>query len=270
MGARMLGAFVPWSPSPATSKVGASPRVLRPSTLARTLEEMKYCLFASLFAALALTACNNAIVVELQTGEQAFDISAASLGLPTNLRDDSSGTARVASVNCSSTGICPSTAEVPVDCSAGVCDPAPIRVSVPVGDVVDFDQLLQEAGTLLRLVDGIEIESVTYSVSGNSLTMPLPATTVLWGSASSTETSAGLQPIGTIPSIAAMTNVTAGMMSIDQDGSAALGDYIVHTARQVRFFARTSVDLNPGDPFPDGMAHIVVNVRVRAIGRIVN
>ena len=59
-------------------------------------------------------------------------------------------------------------------------------------------------------------------------------------------------------------------MDIDQDGSAALGDYIVHTSRQVRFFARTSADLNPGDPFPDGMAHIVVNVRVRAIGRIVN
>lgn len=231
--------------------------------------------FAWLFAALTLASCNNAIVVELQTGDQMFDIAASSLGVPSNLRDDSSGTPVIASVDCSMTGICPSTTEVPVDCNgAGLCDPAAISVSVPVGDVVDFDQLLQSAGTLLRLVDGIEIESVTYTVSGNSLTIDLPATTVLWGPASATETSAGLQAIGTIPVIPHpaphTTSMTSGMMVIDQDGSAALGDYIVHTARQVRFFARTSVDLNPGDPFPDGMAHIVVNVRVRAIGRIVN
>lgn len=225
--------------------------------------------FASVIAALSLVACNNAIVVELQTGEQSFDVAASSLGLPPGLRDSSSGSARIASVDCSGTGICPTTAEVPVDCNAGVCDPAPISVSVPVGDVVDFDQLLQSASTLLRLVDGIEIESVAYNVSPNSLTMPLPAVTVLWGAESATASSPSLRPIGTIPSIPANTTMM-GMMEIDANGSADLGDYIVHTSRRVRIFARTSVDLNPGDPFPDGMAHFVVNVRVRAIGRIVN
>lgn len=224
--------------------------------------------FAFALVALGLVACNNSIVVELQTGEQSFDIAASSLNLPTELRDDTSGTAIVKSVDCSSTGICPSTTEVPVACSAGVCDPAAISISVPVGDVVDFEQLLQSAGTLLRLVDGIEIESVTYAVT-SSLTTDLPATTVLWGPASATETSANLQTLGTIPTLPHMQD-TSGMMDIDADGSAALGDYIVNTSRQVRFFARTSVDLNPGDPFPDGMAHVVVNVRVRAIGRIVN
>jgi hypothetical protein len=225
--------------------------------------------FASVLAALTLVACNNAIIVQLQTGAQTFDVAASSLDLPAALRDDSSGTARVSSVDCSSTGICPSTTEVPVDCNAGVCDPAAISVSVPVGDVVDFDELLNSASTLLRLVDAIEIESVTYDVNPNSLTMDLPATTVLWGPASATETSANLQPIGTIPTITHM-EMSSGMMDIDQNGSAALSDYLVHTARQVRFFARTSVDLNPGDPFPDGMAQITVNIRVRAIGRIVN
>jgi hypothetical protein len=220
--------------------------------------------------ALLLGACsNNAIVVELQTGNQMFDVAASSLGLPSSLSDSSSGTARIASIDCSM-GMCPSTPSVPIDCNAGLCDPAPISVSVPVGDVVDFDALLQSAGTLLRLVDAIEIESVSYSVSPNTLTVALPPTTVLWGPASATETSTNLMPVGTIPMIPAMMP-SMGMMNIDANGSAALGDYIAHTTpRQVRFFARTSVDLNPGDPFPDGMAHITVNVRVRAIGRIVN
>jgi hypothetical protein len=225
--------------------------------------------FAFVLAALGLAACNNSIVVELSTGSQMFDVAASSLGLPTSLRDTSSGTALVASIDCSM-GMCPSTMSVPIDCNADhLCDPAPISVSIPVGGVIDFDMLLQSAGTLLRLVDAIEIESVTYEIANpNTLTMALPATTVLWGPESATETSSSLQPMGTIPMIPAMAHPT-GMMSIDQNGSAALGDYILHTpGRRVRFFARTSVDLNPGDPFPDGMANITVNVRVRAIGRI--
>lgn len=224
--------------------------------------------FASVALVLALCACNNAIVVELQTGPQEFDFSAASLGLPPELRDPTD-TSRIASLPCP-TGICPSTTDVPVECNASmVCDPSAIEVSVPVGDVVDFDALLQMAGTLLRLVDGIEIESVTYDINPNSLTNALPSVTVLWGPASATETSPGLQAIGTIPALAAATPAS-GEMAIDTNGSAALGDYIVNTSRQVRFFARTSVDLAPGDPYPDGMAHIVVNLRVRAIGRIIN
>lgn len=223
------------------------------------------------FAALALSACsNNAIIVELRTDGQMFDVAASSLGIPASLRDTSAGAPRIVSLDCSMS-MCPSTMSLPIVCNAdNLCDPAPITISIPVGGVVDFDALLQSAGTLLRLVDAIEIESVTYDVSPNSLTLALPPVTVLWGAASATETSSTLMPIGTIPSIPAMMTVTAGMMPLDSAGSAALGDYIVHRSRQVRFFARTSVDLNPGDPFPDGMAHIVVSVRVRAIGRIIN
>ena len=217
--------------------------------------------------ALGLVACNNSLVVALQTGDQQFQVSAASLALPTMLRDDTNGSIRT--IDCSQTNICPSTTEVPVECTGGVCDPAAISFSVPVGDVVDFDQLLQSAGTLLRLVDAIEIESVSYAVAPNTLTIDLPATTVLWGPESATETSPSLQVIGTVPSIPAGMQAM-GEMDIDPDGSAALGDYIVGTSRRVRFFARTSVDLAPGSPFPDGMATFTVNIRVRAYGRIVN
>ena len=43
-----------------------------------------------------------------------------------------------------------------------------------MGDVVDFDALLSDAGTLLRFVDAIEIVSVAYQASPNSLTLSLP------------------------------------------------------------------------------------------------
>lgn len=227
--------------------------------------------FASALGALALAACsNNAIVVELQTGPEELDIAASSLMLPTELRDDSNTPATVRSVDCSSTQICPSSTEVPVACnSAGVCDPAAIQIQVPIGDVVDFQEILSSAGTLLRLVDAVEIVSVTYSVA-NSLTVDVPAVTILWGPESATATSSGLTSIGTLPGFAASETSVMGMMDVDQAGSDALSDYIVHTAWRVRFFASTSVDLNPGDRFPDGMAAITVNIRVRAIGRIVN
>ena len=222
--------------------------------------------------ALALAACsNNAIIVELRTDPQMFDVAASSLGVPASLRDASGGAPRIVSLDCSMS-MCPSTMSLPIDCNAAsLCDPALITISLPVGGVIDFDALLQSASTLLRLVDAIEIESVTYDVSPNSLTLALPPVTVLWGAASATETSSTLMPIGTIPAIPAMMTVTGAMMPLDSTGSAALGNYIVHASqRQVRFFARTLVDLNPGDPFPEGMAHIIVNVRVRAIGRIIN
>jgi len=255
-----------------TSKVGAhrrrTPRALAPLRADSYTEAMPS-RFLVLLVALPLVACNNSIVVALQTGDQQFGVSASALNLPTELRDDTSGTATIRTIDCSQTNICPSTTEVPVACTAGVCDPSAISFAVPVGDVVDFDALLQSAGTLLRLVDAIEIESVSYSVSPNTLTIDLPATTVLWGPESATETSASLQPIGTVPSIPAHTQAM-GEMDIDANGSLALGDYIVGTSRRVRFFARTAVDLAPGSPFPDGMATFTVNIRVRAYGRIVN
>jgi hypothetical protein len=57
-------------------------------------------------------------------------------------------------------------------------------------------------------------------------------------------------------------------MQIDADGSASLSDHVVGGNRRVRFFARTSIDLDPGDPIPMGGATITVNLTVRAIGRI--
>jgi hypothetical protein len=227
-------------------------------------------LVSSLLLLLSLSACNNAIVVELQTGPQEFDLETSSLGLPTELRDDSGGAPVVASVDCSATGICPP-AGIAISCNEGsLCDPDAVLVSVPVGDVVDFDALLSEAGTLLRFVDAIELVSVAYQVSPNSLTLTLPDVQIFWGPETAVDVSSpGVGLLGTIPSIPAAT-ATMGEMVLDAAGSAAMGDFIVNTSRRIRFFAQTAVDLEPGDPFPEGSAHMIVNLRVRAIGRIIN
>ena len=232
---------------------------------------MSFCrssgVLASVALSLTLGACSNAIVIELQTGPQQFDLETSSLGLPVQLRDETGGAPVVASIDCSAT-ICPPAA-IAISCSGGVCDPDPVLVHVPVGDVIDFNVLLSDAGTLLRFLDGIEIVSVAYQVSPNTLTLSLPNVEIYWGPENAVDvTSPGVGLLGTMPGIAAASDAS-GNMAIDAAGSAAMSDFIVHTSRRIRFFAQTAVDLTPGDPFPDGSAHIVVNIRVRAIGRVV-
>jgi hypothetical protein len=234
---------------------------------------MRLCLTSSLglplvplFSLLVLAGCNNMVVVELSTGAQTFELNAASLEVPPSLRDSGSNT--IAVIDCSGTGICPSSAEVPVTCEAGVCDPGPITVAVQVGDVVDFNAIISEAGSLIRIVDEIQVASADYAVSPNALTFGVPTVEVLW--APETAVSAdGATLLGTIDPIPAATAVT-GQMVIDGPGSLALSDHILGGSGRVRFFARTQIDLAPGDPFPDGAATATVNLRLRAIGRIID
>jgi hypothetical protein len=210
--------------------------------------------------------CNNAVVVELQSGAQTFELNAASLNIPPSLRDTGSNT--VASIDCSVSGICPSSAEVGVACTGGLCNPDPLTVAVQVGDVVDFTAILNSAGTLIRIVDTLEVIRAEYQVSPNALTIELPAVEILW--APETALSAdGATLLGTIPAIGAMTAVN-GDMAIDGAGSAALSDYVLGSSGRVRFFARATIDLEPGGPFPDGTATATVNLRIRATGRIID
>jgi hypothetical protein len=214
-----------------------------------------------------LTGCNNTVVVELPSGDQTFDISAAALGLPPELRDGTSGT--IASIDCSVTGICPGTPDVTVTCTAGVCNPDPLTIALPVGDVVDFQAILAEASTLVRIVDEIQIARASYRVSPNGLTFDTPGTEILWGPETAVSV-ADATLLGTLPGIPAMATVPDGEMTIDAAGAAALSDHILTGSGRVRFFARTQVDLEPGAPFPDGMATATVSLRIRAIGRIID
>jgi hypothetical protein len=207
--------------------------------------------------------CNNAVVVQLMTGNQTFEVSTSAVTVPAELQ--SGGT--IASVPCP-TGMCPSSDMLPLACVSGVCDPEPRTIAVPVGDVVDFDVLLREASTILRFVDAIEVTRVQYAASPNSLNVDVPDIEVFWGPDTAAGIDApGVARLGVIPALPAGT-AREGEMQIDADGSASLSDHVVGGNRRVRFFARTSIDLDPGDPIPMGGATITVNLTVRAIGRI--
>ncbi len=211
--------------------------------------------------------CDGTISVVFSTGPQEFEVSTASLALPTELRD-ASGT--IASVPCGPMGMCPPSDEVTLDCNAGVCDPAPRTVSAPVGGVIDTSALLAETGDVgLNVVDSYSIEVVSYEISLNTLTVPINEIEVFWGpeAATSIDPSQGVRPFGRIPAIAAGAT-TSGNVIIDGAGTAALSDFLVAGGGRLRLFARTSVDLDPGDPYPEGSVRMSVNATIRAVGSL--
>ncbi len=234
--------------------------------LERRPSPLRPLLLASLAASLlAIAGCNNAVVVQLMSGPQTFEVSTSSVSVPAELQSG----AMIAEVPCAM-GMCPSSDTLPLACNDGLCDPEPRTVSSAVGDVVDFDVLLREAATILRFVDAIEVTRVEYRASPNSLNVDVPDIEIFWGPDTAAGIDApGVARLGVIPGLPAGT-AREGDMAIDADGSARLSDHIVGVSRRVRFFARTSIDLEPGDPLPSGGATITVNLTVRAIGRILD
>lgn len=221
-------------------------------------------MLAALAAPSLLAGCNNSVTVQLMSGPQMFELTTASVTVPAELADGSS----IASIPCSTE--CPSVEGFTLSCTGGVCDPQPVSVSSQIGDVVDFDTLLSEASTLLRFVDAIEVTSVTYEASPNSLTVGVPDIEIYWGPEGAAGVdSPGVTYFGTIPAVPASTAVS-GAVSIDAAGSQAMSDYVVNTSRRIRFFARTDVDLQPGGPLPGGAATVTVNMTVRATGRLID
>ena len=223
-----------------------------------------------LVAVLGLLAlgCDGTISVVFSTGPQEFEVSTTSLALPTELRD-ASGT--IASVPCGPMGMCPPSDEVTLECNAGVCDPAPRTVSAPVGGVIDTSALLAETGDVgLNVVDSYSIEVVSYEISLNTLTVPINEIEIFWGpeAATSIDPSQGVRPFGRIPAIGAGAT-TSGNMTIDGAGTAALSDFLVAGGGRLRLFARTSVDLDPGDPYPEGSVRMSVNATIRAVGSLI-
>jgi hypothetical protein len=221
-------------------------------------------------ALLALAACDNSVTLQVESGPQDFEVSTSSLTLPEQLRDDTSGTARIATVDCSGTGICPSTGSFAIECAAGVCDPAPVQMDAALGDVVDFEVLVSEARTLVRHIDSIEIVSGSYAIDLNTASIDVPDVEIYWGpeTAAAIDPSMGVTRLGTLPGIPA-GSTDGGQLVIDAAGSAALSDFLVDTSKRVRFFARTRVDLAPGGPFPTGAVQGSVNLRVRVVGALV-
>lgn len=229
---------------------------------------MRFASFATL--ALLLLACDDTVVVQLESGRQTFDVSADSLGLTAALRDDSSGEARIASVACGPMGMCPTSGSIAITCQGGACDPEPYTIAIPVGGVLDFEVLASEARSLVRQVEAIEIQNARYTIDENTLSVDLPEIEIFWGpeGAATVDPTMGVVALGLVPPIPAR-DAAAGAVVLDPAGVAALSEYLVGRSRRVRFFARTRVDLAPGGPFPEGRIRVGVDMTVRMTGSIV-
>ncbi len=221
-----------------------------------------------LIALLALAGCDGTISVTFVTGPQTFDVSTSSLALPAEL-DDGSG--HIASVTCGPMGMCPPSDTVTLTCQSNVCDPAPITLSGPVGSVIDVGALLADTREVgISRIESYSIEQVDYEVTLNTLTFDVGPVDIYWGpeAATAIDPALGVHHFGTVPAVAAGTTPSAEL-AIDADGSDALSDYLVNTAPRVRFFAQTSVDLAPGDPYPQGSLEVSVNATMTAVGRVI-
>ena len=234
----------------------------------RSLASLLLCSSFALCTGVLTTGCDGTISVVFSTGPQEFEVSTAGLALPVELRDMSGA---IASVPCGPMGMCPPSDVVTLDCNADVCDPAPKTVSAPVGGVIDTEALLADTRDVgLRVVDSYTIERVAYDITLNTLTIPTQEIEVFWGpeAATSIDPAQGVHPFGRIPAIAAGATAS-GDMIIDGAGTAALSDFLVAGGGRMRLFARTSVDLDPGDPFPEGSVRMSVNATIRAVGSLV-
>lgn len=224
-------------------------------------------LSTALLALSLLTGCDGTVSVTFFTGPRELSVSSSSFALPAEL-DDGSG--RIASVPCGPMGMCPPSDEVTLTCEAGVCDPAPVTLSGTAGDVIDIEVLLAESREIgVRSIESYTIEEVAYEVRLNTLSLDLGPVDIYWGpeAATSIDPALGVRRFGTVPIIRA-GETPAGPLDLDTEGAAALTDYLVNTGTRVRFFASTTVDLEPGDPTPQGDLTVGVNATITAVGRV--
>ena len=220
---------------------------------------------ALLCAALGLASCGQTATATFSVGAEVA-ISADELGLPTELMA-MDGT--VAALPCGPMGTCPSSAEAQVSCEADVCDPTPQEVSVPAGDVIDIDMIASDVESLFAEIDSIEILEVDYQIDANTLTFPTEPIEVFWGppDVDTIDEAMGVRLLGTVPVVAA-GETGAGSVALDVAGSTALSAYFETVAHRFRVFARTQVDLEPGQRWPAGSLSVAVRMRVRVSGSL--
>lgn len=212
----------------------------------------------------SVVGCDPAIKIKIETPPDAlhFEISDVDLVLPTEFAD---GT-QVASVPCGDSNGCPpALGDQEFSCVDGVCDPDALLLVLPVGDVIDFEQLNTELRQVAGNITAIRIDFVRYNVLQGDLNVTLAPVDLVWGPAQSTDLSSpGITPLGRI------TQWSPGLHDVDlnESGVAALSDFLVHTSRQVRMFARTELDLDPGQPLPQGAVAADLQIAITVTGRV--
>lgn len=156
--------------------------------------------------------------------------------------------------------------DVVLHCStAGYCDPDPYPFVQDLG-VQDFSSL---ASSHVSVLDRLELARMDLTVDANTANVAVPSFEVRWGSESSSamQLDTTTQRLATVPMIAVgQTGVID--VTLDDAGLAALTAYLHGTSKKARFFLRSNLDVNPGQPIPSGSMMVTVGFIVRASGQL--
>jgi len=214
--------------------------------------------------AFAIVGCDGTLDITIETPPDAlhFEISDQDIALPAEL----TGGATIASVPCNGMLMCPPPlGDQSFVCIDSVCDPDALVIVLPVGDVIDFEQLNSELSQIAGNIEAIHIDFVRYNVTQSDLNVSLEPVDLSWGPA----TASGLSSPGIAP-FGRLSQFSAGMHDVDlnEQGISALSDFLVNTSRQIRLFARTSVDLAPGQALPMGAVVTDLQLAITVTGRV--
>lgn len=195
-----------------------------------------------------------------------IEFSSSDFAIPASYTENAPSGLRVPSVSCTSTAQCPMAQGIDVVCDGGgECNPEPFAVTVAAQDI----DLSEVTDTRFAVVDTMSLRRVEYAILTNSFNTDLPELEIWWGppGVSDIDPTMGVMPLATMPSVPAGTTPT-GELSIDAAGNAALTDHLENISPEFRVFLRANVDIDPGDPVPQGMLSARVQLVVTASGRL--
>lgn len=218
----------------------------------------------ALFAVGLLLGCDQQGTLNFSTGPLDLVLSSSSVAVPMELRSDESPRI-VRTLPCPMVD-CRSSDDLEVLCVDGSCNPSPLLVEVRIGEPLDVDELVAGLPKAFPEADSYTIRDISYSISLNTLSLDVPELTLLW---SPEGAPTGTTRLATLSSIPARSS-QSGQATVDLGGEAALSDFLTGTSPRVRFHAQTELDLEPGDPFPEGELSITMEVALTASGRLID
>ncbi|MCA9535461.1 MAG: hypothetical protein KC593_17330 [Myxococcales bacterium] len=226
-------------------------------SLSRALGSLRWLVPA---LALCVSGCLDASVTFPVTRELEF--SSTDLPLIDSFQEVTTEGIVVPHLACTSASTCPMAPGINVECNTeGFCDPVATTATIAVQDVD-----LREVMDRFSVVNAIALRGVEYAVIGNSLNVDLPAVEVYWAPVGTASIEDALR-LGSFPAVRAGETPMA-RVPLDATGTAALNDHLEGVSNQFRIFLEATIDIEPGDRFPQGAVMANVQFEIRASGRL--
>ena len=218
----------------------------------------------------SVSSCTFPTIIDVGVGPFPYEITSDRVTIPSQFQDTSTGT--LATLMCQDDSQCPQlgTGQPAVRCVSNACDPDPFVFELATAAIdLNMNATVQRYGDH---VNSISVTNASVVATNLGLLLPVGPTELYWGPESAVDTnSAGVYHFGTVPVVQAPAGGNSGdqPVALDSAGSAALSDYLVHTSRTIKLFARPSIDIGPGMPLPSGGLRLDLTISVHIEGQLV-